>query len=112
MSRGRLVHLIASDGGAPAARFTRKLSFSTCTPGGRTMTIVSFLEGRAFGPQDIQAMSTALEDVCKTLNLGDKAKREREYLAKKIITLAQQGERNAALLRDRMLKELLYAGEG
>ena len=52
-------------------------------------------------------MSTALEDVCKTLNLGDKAKREREYLAKRIITLAQQGERNAALLRDRMLKELL-----
>ena len=44
------------------------------------MTIVSFLEGRAFRPQDIQAMSTALEDVCKTLNLGDKAKREREYL--------------------------------
>ncbi len=27
------------------------------------MTIVPFLEGRAFGPQDIQAMSTALEDV-------------------------------------------------
>ena len=76
------------------------------------MTIVSFLEGRAFRQQDIQAMSTALEDVCKTLNLSDKAKREREYLAKRIITLAQQGERNAALLRDRMLKELLYAGEG
>ena len=76
------------------------------------MSVIPFLEGRAFRPQDIQAMSTALEDVCKTLNLGDKAKREREYLAKRIITLAQQGERNAALLRDRMLKELLYAGEG
>ena len=34
------------------------------------MSIVSFLEGRAFGPHDIQAMSTALEDVCKTLNLA------------------------------------------
>ena len=44
--------------------------------------------------------------------LGDRAKREREYLAKRIITLAQQGERNAALLRDRMLKELLQVGEG
>jgi hypothetical protein len=27
------------------------------------------------GPQDIQAMSTALEDVCKILNLADEAKR-------------------------------------
>jgi hypothetical protein len=64
-----------------------------------------------FRPQDIQAMSTALEEICKTLNLGDKAKREREFLAKKIIALARQGECSAALLRDRMLKQLLYAGE-
>ena len=105
--------LIASDGGPPAAVWcTRAIIVLACTPVGRTMTIVSFLEGRAFGPHDIQAMSTALEDVCKTLNLGDQAKREREYVAKRIITLAQQGERNAALLRERMLKELLYAEEG
>jgi hypothetical protein len=57
-------------------------------------------------------MCTALEDVCKTLNLSDKAKREREYVAKRIITLSQQGDRNAAVLRERMLKELLYADEG
>ena len=106
-----VAHPIASDGGSPAARLcTERLSFSHGR--GKTMSVIPFLEGRAFRPQDIQAMSTALEDVCKTLNLGDKAKREREYLAKRIITLAQQGERNAALLRDRMLKELLYAGEG
>ena len=71
------------------------------------MNIIPFLGSRAFRPQDIQAMSTALEDVCKTLNLSDKRKREREYVAKRIITPAQEGERNAALLRDRMLKELL-----
>ena len=28
-----------------------------------------------FGPQDVQTMSTALEDVCKILNLADEAKR-------------------------------------
>ena len=76
------------------------------------MTIVPFLEDRVFGPEDIQAMSTALEDVCKTLNLADEAKSERELLAKKIIALARQGERNAALLRDRMLRELAYARGG
>ena len=42
---------------------------------GRTMTIVPFLEDRAFRPQDIQAMSTALEDVCKTLSSGRSQKR-------------------------------------
>ena len=76
------------------------------------MTIVPFLEDRAFGPQDIQAMSTALEDVCKTLNLADEAKSERELLAKTIIVLARQGERNAALLRDRTLRELATPQSG
>jgi hypothetical protein len=75
------------------------------------MTIVPFLENKAFGPQDIQAMSTALEDVCKILNLADEAKRERELLAKEIIALAHQSERSAALLRDRMLREIAY-GQG
>jgi hypothetical protein len=61
-----------------------------------------------FGPQDIQAMSTALEDVCNILNVADEAKSEKELLAKKIITLAHQDECNAALLRDRMLREIAY----
>ena len=51
------------------------------------MTIVPFLDGRVFGPEDIEAMSTALEDVCKTLNLADEAKSERELLAMNIIAL-------------------------
>jgi ABC-type hemin transport system substrate-binding protein len=75
------------------------------------MTIVPFLENKVFGPQDIQAMSTALDDVCTILNLTDKAKSERERLAKKIITLARQGERSAALLRDHVLREITY-GQG
>jgi len=73
------------------------------------MTIVPFLEGKVFDPRDIQAMSTALEDICKTLNLAEEAKSERELLAKKIIFLAGQGERSAALLRDHMLREIAYA---
>ena len=72
------------------------------------MTIVPFLKDKVFGPQDIRAMSTALEDVCKILNLADQAKSDRELLAKKIVALAHQGERNAALLRDRVLREVAY----
>ena len=72
------------------------------------MTIAPFLKDNVFGPQDIRAMSTALEDVCKILNLPDQAKSDRELLAQKIVGLAHQGERNAALLRDRVLREVAY----
>jgi hypothetical protein len=64
------------------------------------MTIVPLLKDNVFGPQDIQAMSTALEDVC------NEAKSDRELLAKKLVALAQQVPRDAALLRDRMLRKI------
>jgi hypothetical protein len=72
------------------------------------MTIVPFLKNSVFGPQDIQAMSTALEDVCDILNVADEAKSERELLAKKIFTLAHQDGCNAALLCDRLPREIAY----
>jgi hypothetical protein len=75
------------------------------------MTIAPFLEGRVFGPQDIQAMSKALEDVCAILKLADDDKSERELLAKKLIAFAQAGERNGELLRDRVLREIA-SGQG
>jgi hypothetical protein len=72
------------------------------------MTVARF-QDNVFGPQDIQAMSMALEDVCKILDLSDEAKSERELLAQNILALAHQGERNAALLRDGTLREIAYA---
>ena len=70
------------------------------------MTIVPFLRDSVFGPQDIQAMSTALDDVCKILNLADEARSEKEFLAKKLVAVAHQVPRDPALLRDRMLREI------
>ena len=75
------------------------------------MTLARF-QDNVFGPQDIQAMSTALEDVCKILDLSDEAKSERELLAQNILALAHQGERNAGLLRDRTLREIAYGHGG
>jgi hypothetical protein len=71
-----------------------------------TMTIAPFLPENVFRPQDIQAMSVALEEVCNILNLADDSEGEREFLAKKIIALAHGGERSPHLLRDRILREL------
>jgi hypothetical protein len=75
------------------------------------MTIVPFLRDNVFGPQDIQAMSLALEDVCNILNLADQARSERELVARKIVVFAHQGQRDAALLRDRMLRDIV-SGRG
>ena len=53
-------------------------------------------------------MSTALEDVCKVLNLnGDSS--ARETVAVRIIDLANAGERNPKRLRDRALHEAAMA---
>ena len=57
-------------------------------------------------------MFTALEDVCNILNLTKEAKSERELLVQNILALAHQGERDAALLRDRVLREIAYGRGG
>jgi hypothetical protein len=64
----------------------------------------------AFDPLDIRAMSTALEEVCKTLKLPDDSN-VRQIIAARIIDLARLGERSPARLRDRVLKEAKAAGE-
>ncbi len=66
--------------------------------------IVPFLKDRSvFDPNDIQAMSTALADVCKSLNVGDEP--QRVIIAERIIALAQRGVRSPTVLRDRVLYE-------
>jgi len=63
-----------------------------------------YLQQNAFDPVDIQAMSKALEEVCAALNLRE-GNPARDVLAERIVSLARQGERSHALLRDRLLKE-------
>ena len=69
------------------------------------MTIVPFLKDRVFGPQDIEAMSTAFEGLCETLNLPDEAKEAltrgkiSEGHARAILSLKGDPERQAYLLK-------------
>jgi hypothetical protein len=67
-------------------------------------TILPFVKDGAFDQMAITAMSTALDDVCKTLNLRDD-NAAREVIASRIIDLARAGERSPARLRDRVLHE-------
>jgi PAS domain S-box-containing protein len=68
--------------------------------------ILPFLRDRenAFDPKDIMAMSMALDDVCKALNLQDDTS-AREVMAVRIIDLANTGERSPTRLRDKVLRE-------
>ena len=54
-------------------------------------TIIPYLRDSAFDPDDIQAMSMALDDVCMTLNLTDAAKAAREVIAERIIDACSNG---------------------
>jgi hypothetical protein len=67
-------------------------------------TILPFVKDGVFDHEDITAMSRALDDVCKILNLRDDNS-AREVVAIRIIDLARAGERSPARLRDRILHE-------
>ena len=70
------------------------------------MNIGPFFGLEVFAPDDIKAMSIALVEVCRKLDLTSDNQTEREILAKRIIALARHGERDPAILRDGVLREL------
>jgi hypothetical protein len=68
-------------------------------------TIIRFLEDDStFDQRAIDAMSTALEEVCTALEINGHAT-AREIVAIRIIELARRGERNPLKLRDRVVAE-------
>ena len=71
---------------------------------GERMPIKQFLTDHAFGPDEIQAMSSALEDVCNALNVNGDA-RARKVIAVRIIELAARGDWSRRALRDHVLSE-------
>ena len=67
--------------------------------------IVEFTAGNlAFEPQAVEAMSSALDQVCAALNVKGQGS-AREIIALRILELARRGERDPTILRDRLLNE-------
>jgi len=64
------------------------------------------LENHVFGPDEITVLTTAFEDTLRALRLADRADPATEIIAKKIIELAQQGERDPVRLRERAIQFL------
>ena len=73
-------------------------------------TILPFVRTgeNVFDPKDVAAMSMALDDVCKILELNNDSSAI-ETVAVRIINLAMAGERNPTRLRDRVLHEAAMA---
>ena len=70
------------------------------------MAIYRLLKSRAFGPDEIKVLTTAYEDALRTLRLVDRSDPATEIIAKKIIELAQHGERHPIRLRERAIQSL------
>ena len=69
------------------------------------MPIRTYLEDHhAFQPEEIDAMSRALEQACTALNINGDA-RHRETIAARIIDLARNGVIDAKALSERVLAE-------
>jgi hypothetical protein len=70
------------------------------------MAIYRLLKDHAFGPEEIKVLTTAYEDVLRTLRLENRADPATEMIAKKILEFAQRGERDPVRLRDYAIRSL------
>jgi hypothetical protein len=70
------------------------------------MPIHRLLENHAFGPDEIRVLTSAFDDVLRKLDLADRADPVTEVVARKIIELAQQGERDPIRLSERAVLAL------
>jgi hypothetical protein len=70
------------------------------------MPIRRLLDNSAFGPDEITVMIGAFEDTLRALKPIDRNDPVTLLVAKKIIELARQGERNPVRLRDEAIKSV------
>ena len=70
------------------------------------MAIYRLLKNGVFGPDDVKVLTTAYEEALRVLRLKDRSDPATEMIAKKIIELAQRGERDPARLREYAIRGL------
>jgi len=70
------------------------------------MTIHRLLENEAFGPDEIEVLTTAFEQALRALGLADRSAPATEIVARRIIEFAQRGERDPDRLQERVLQSM------
>jgi hypothetical protein len=64
------------------------------------MAMYRLLRREVFEPEDVCLLASVYEDVVKTLGLGEKEDALKQLVAKKLIELAQAGERDPECLKE------------
>jgi hypothetical protein len=67
------------------------------------MSLARFLQGTAFGPDEIAVLVAAYDAAFRELDLISPTDARAETLAKAIVTFAKQGERDPVRLRKRAI---------
>ena len=70
------------------------------------MPIVRFLEGSSFDPESLRVIVTAYEEARQALGLVDRNDPLTETVARKIIEVAETGERDPTVIRQRAIDNL------
>jgi hypothetical protein len=70
------------------------------------MPIRRALESRSFGPEDIKVLEAAFEGALADLNLVDRDDALVNLVAKKVLALALEGERDPDRLRELTVRSL------
>jgi hypothetical protein len=70
------------------------------------MAIYRLLKNGVFGPDEIKVLTTAYEEALRALRLKDRSDPATEVIARRIIELAQRGERDPARLREYAIRGL------
>ena len=97
-----LAHPAATWNGPQRARRT---GAGRAAKGRGTMSIDSFVQPGAFGPETIAAMSEALEAACEELGDTGRPEAVREIVALRIIAAARLGECDPVRLREAALRK-------
>ena len=75
------------------------------------MPIYRLLRDHAFGPEEIKILGDAFEEALRTLRLVNRDDPATQIVARKIIELAQRGERDPERLRQAAVQFVSQAGE-
>jgi hypothetical protein len=70
------------------------------------MPIYSLLKNGAFGPSEIEVLSNAFEAALRELKLVDRNDPVAQWVAKRLIELASEGERDPDRLRKGAIKDI------
>jgi hypothetical protein len=70
------------------------------------LPIYPLLKNKGFDPSHVEALGIAFESALQSLGLTDRSDPLVMIVAKKVIELGQQGERDPDRLRDRALAEI------